>query len=382
MSHDLLDTLAALGQVGGWLDAALRETGEAAGRSLLLARLLQQVWPAAPLAACLLTGPGGPALTALDGSGRARPDWVGPLRADLLQVAEAEPSPTAPQADPPRALGLAGHPLVVARAVAGGRCRAVLAVAMPAGAPAEFGPRVALLGAVANQLAPRLQVEEQQAELAVEARTAVLGELARPVTHEFNNFLNVLLLQVTVLEMELPEHLQADLKEIRRHGTVVASLIRQLQRYRQPPAGPASADLNEVIAQAAEDVRRGAAGVAVELDLAPALPRVPAAVPELRRLCFFLLKNAAAVADPQAGAVAVRTEASGGRAVARFEDNGPAIPEEHLPQPFDPNVPAREGTNALEMAACRGMARRLEGGLAAENRPGGGVAFVLDLPAS
>jgi signal transduction histidine kinase len=405
MSQELGHTLSALGQVGGWIEAALHQTGDAPGRALVLARMLQQLRPGAPLAACLLTGPHGPALAAVDGSGAERPDWLGPLRGDLLALAQAERPPAAGHVEVPQALGLAGHPLVPARAEAGGRCRGVLAVALPAGNLEAIGPVATLLGAAAAQLALRLEVEDGQTqvralreELAVEGRAAVLGELSRPVTHEFNNFLNVLGLQLAVLEMELAPSQRGDLKEVRRHSTAMAALIRQFQRYRQQQAGPAPADLNEVIVQAVELLRAGRAGsaqdrpvllapapggAAVELHLAPDLPRVPAAAPELRRLCLFLLRNAAAAVDPDAGgAVTVRTEVAAGRVVARIEDNGPPIPPQHLPLPFEPNRPAREGTNALELAACRSMARRLDGTLEAENRPAGGVVMVLDLPAA
>jgi signal transduction histidine kinase len=236
-------------------------------------------------------------------------------------------------------------------------------------------------------------------ELAIERRLADLGELARPVAHECNNFLNALLLQLTVLEMELPEKYRKDLKELRRQGTAMTALIRQYQGYQRGPAEPASANLNEAIEQAVEAVRRrrpapgerlpvllpqgqapGPEGIAVELHLMSGLPQVPVSLAELRRLCRFLLQNAAAVVSPPTGLVTVRTETAEDHVLARFEDNGPSIPEDRLARPFDVNVPAREETNALELAACHSIARRLRGRLAADNRPDGGVTILLELP--
>src|SRR5262245_1445318 len=45
---------------------------------------------------------------------------------------------------------------------------------------------------------------------------ATLGELAGPVVHEFNNFLNTVSLQLAILEREASPELLADLIEIRR----------------------------------------------------------------------------------------------------------------------------------------------------------------------
>jgi signal transduction histidine kinase len=245
-----------------------------------------------------------------------------------------------------------------------------------------------------------VQVELQalREELARERRLADLAELARPVAHECNNFLNVLLLQLAVLEMELPARHQKDLKELRRQGTAMTALLRQYQRYHRGPAEPASADLNTALEEALEAVRRrqpapgeqlpvvltpgqppGPAGIAVELQLTPGLPPVPASLSELRRLCRFLIQNALAVAAPPTGLVQVRTEAAADRIVSHFEDNGPPIPPERRSQPFDANVAAREGSNALELAACLGIARRLGGSLRAEDWSGG-VRMVLELP--
>jgi len=60
-----------------------------------------------------------PAVAVLDGTGTERPDWAEPLRVDLLNLAKADGPVGAVPAELPRALGLAGHPLVAARAILG-----------------------------------------------------------------------------------------------------------------------------------------------------------------------------------------------------------------------------------------------------------------------
>ncbi len=68
-------------------------------------------------------------------------------------------------------------------------------------------------------------------------------------------------------------------------------------------------------------------------------------------------------------------------------DSGPGVPPEHLPHIFDRFYkadPSRSfaGGSGLGLAIARENARLLGGDLVAENRPQGGVRFVLTLPAA
>jgi signal transduction histidine kinase len=388
MRPGLADALARLTQTGARIEDAMRDAAGVPERSARLAGMLRDLWPSLPLHSCLLCRAQDPALTVLDASGRARPDWARDLREPLLALAKEDGGGAVQRFEPPAAVRATAPSVVAARAVHGGSCRAVLAAGLPGDVSAEEAATVgSLLRIAADQLGLRLDAAERRQELealreelAVERWLATQGELARPVTHDFNNFLNVILLQVAVLEMELSPALRAELGEIRKQGNAVASLVRQFQRHRQQAPAPGPVDLNRAVREAAAQLAPG--GIRPGLDLAPDLPPVSATPPELRRLCHFLFASARAVVDPTAGVVIVRTQATSGRVVARFEDNGPPIPAERLTHAFDPHMPAREGTSGLELAACRTMARRLRGNLSAENLQGGGVALILDLPAA
>src|SRR5437016_12762410 len=89
-------------------------------------------------------------------------------------------------------------------------------------------------------------------ELAEVEWLADLGEVVGPVTHEFNNFLNTLLLQIAVLEMSAPDAAKADLQAVKRQAKQVAGVIKQLQRYRRRAGKAAPADLNRAAAEALE----------------------------------------------------------------------------------------------------------------------------------
>jgi signal transduction histidine kinase len=203
-----------------------------------------------------------------------------------------------------------------------------------------------------------------------------------------------------VLEQQFAAERCEGFKAIRQQGKDIAELVRQWQQYRhRQPEGPRPLDLNgavrdTVTSLAAEqpgfgEARIGLAaadgsapsgnGVWVRLALAADLPPVLATAPDLLRVVRFLVINAAAAITSLPGFVTVRTESAGGKVVLRVEDTGPTVAAELLPQMFEPLVFTREGPNRLEMAACRTLVqRRLQGGIAAENRPDG-VAVVVTL---
>jgi signal transduction histidine kinase len=69
---------------------------------------------------------------------------------------------------------------------------------------------------------------------------------------------------------------------------------------------------------------------------------------------------------------------------ARVEvlDTGPGIPPDALPRLFDPfftTKPPGEGSG-LGLSVSYGIISEHHGKLAAENRPGGGAMFVIELP--
>jgi signal transduction histidine kinase len=263
----------------------------------------------------------------------------------------------------------------------------------------------------ARQLGAHLYAEEQerqlrtlQKDLEAQSSLANTGELAGPLAHEFNNFLNIVLLHVALLETEIPERLRPDLMELRRQGAGMTSLVKQFQQHRRRLlAVQEKVHLNgvvqEVIRALTGPQSEPSQGLAIKLPPSPTIAGLdrPAAVPltlalapelapvlgsaaDLRRLCTFLLMNAAAAAGQLGGSVAIRTESSDGKVRLQVEDTGPSVSADSLLQLFEPTTTARPGTNSFELAACEAVVRRLHGKIRCENRADAGLAIIVELP--
>jgi len=231
-------------------------------------------------------------------------------------------------------------------------------------------------------------------------RLADIGELAGPLAHEINNFLNVLVLNVAVLEQLIPEELHAELQQIRRQGLAAAELVRQFQQSRRrPQSAPQPLDLHGLLqgaltalsAPTAEPGRtprfrvvsnyaqEAAEAVPVFLDLEANLPAILGWPLDVTRLLTFLVGNAITAAAPMNGRVLVRTRQANGNVQLRVEDTGAVVPADQLAHFFEPATAVRPVVNRLEIAACRTIVRRLQGRIEAVAAADAGVAVVVDL---
>lgn len=411
MEKTLPEILTAFGRIAHSVNEVLRHADDAQARSRRVTELLRSCTLPSPLYICLLEGNDQSSLCALDESGQVRSEWEAPLRVVLSQGGTTERRPAA-TVKIPQAMKLPGYSLVLEEIAFRARSWGFLGLAVPKTVSAELlaGTR-ALLAVCGEQLAASLhaealehQVQSLQRELEGQSSLANTGELAGPLTHEFNNFLNIVLLHIALLEAEVPERIRADLLEVRRQGAGTTSLVKQFQQYRrrlqvvqeqvdingivrevvQTLAGPQSESELLVKLPPSSRIESSSlarpAAVPLRLALAPKLPAVLGSAADLKRLCTFLVMNAAAAAGPIGGHVTVRTESSDRNVLLRVEDTGPSVSPEMLLQLFEPASAGRPGTNSLELAACETLVRRLQGKIRGENGAEGGVAIIVELP--
>jgi len=208
---------------------------------------------------------------------------------------------------------------------------------------------------------------------------ANVGEIVGPVTHEFNNLLNTLLLQIAVLEQTVQDGVREEIAGLKQHGRAAAALIRLVQQYRRQAASEApQGDLNDAVTAAVAAVRAGPLPPDVKVAFKPrdGLPAVRAGLADLKRLLTFLIGNATLSGCQE---VAVRTEPRDSGVAVVVDVIGPTVDPAFVARLTAPTITAREGAAGLELAAARSLVRRLGGSFSAEANDGG-ARVAVELP--
>lgn len=231
-----------------------------------------------------------------------------------------------------------------------------------------------------------------QTRLVQQDRLAAVGTLAAGVAHEINNPLSYVLLNLQRLERLLPEHelgpghdtLLASVGEAIEGALRVNRIVRDLLAFsRQVDADEAAIDLVGVCESTRKLVECSVArGMQVVTSYADG-PIVRGNETRLGQVMLNLLLNAAQALEGRVDGeirIAVRTEDE--RAVVEVSDNGPGIPEPHLPLIFTPFFTTKEvgrGTG-LGLSISHGIVTALGGSIQAKNHGGGGALLRVELP--
>lgn len=277
----------------------------------------------------------------------------GEVAAVLLLGADAEP----PGAVRPRTLG-----------------------ALRAAAARLAGPASAALAA--ERLA-RLDGEAQRLD-----RLAALGGLVAEIVHEIRNPL----VSVKTFLQLLPERggdtefregfLEVAAEELRRIERLV-EVVLEHARPRRSPRGDEASDPGVVLDSVARLVAFRAAdrGVEVVAEVQEGTPPPRIGEDALRQVVLNLVLNALEVTG-EGGRVRLRAVAAAGGMALLVDDGGPGIPERARERIFEPFFSTRDGhAGGLGLAISRRIVEEAGGHVRAEDAPGGGSRFRVELPA-
>ncbi len=271
---------------------------------------------------------------------------------------------------------------------------------------------IASLLEVADRCALVIENSKLYQQMKERDRLAALGEMAAGLAHEIRNPLAAIKGAIQFIapaklapaeregaaprpdpegEQLVPrEFLEIIVEEVNRLNGVVSQFLD----YSRPlKTTMAPGDVNEIVERTFKLLQADApASVAVQLELAPGLPRVQCDAEQLKQVFLNLALNAFQ-AMPRAGTLTIATRRARdemavwrdapGRADAvevRFRDTGPGIPEEARESIFVPFYTTKEKGTGLGLAICQRIVKAHQGTIVVRSAAGEGAEFVIRLP--
>jgi signal transduction histidine kinase/DNA-binding response OmpR family regulator len=222
-------------------------------------------------------------------------------------------------------------------------------------------------------------------------KLSAVGRMAAGLAHEVRNRLTAILGHAELLLMGADDaaHTRQRLNTIVDETSSAARMLQNLLRFSGMQATERQLchlrdQIQWVLEVKGGALRRDGIRVVTALD---SVPPVRADETQLQQVLLNLVQNAHQALAAHAGEreLTVRLSQTEGKRV-RLEvlDTGPGIPPELLPRIFDAfstTKPRSEGTGLGLWVSCA-IIEEHKGTLRAENRAGGGAAFVIELPAA
>jgi len=225
-----------------------------------------------------------------------------------------------------------------------------------------------------------------------------LGRLAGGIAHDFNNFLAVVLLQIDMLNLQLPadspvRHRVNEIKEVSKNA---AGIVKQLMAFgRRQPMNPAPVVLNQVVRNLSPVLSKIVGdGIALDLELAPDLGVCFVDPGQISQVLSNLTVNAKD-AMPGGGEIKIATrnivldktqirksQSAGGYIEITFTDNGIGMDEATRDHIFEPFFSTRESDKGagLGLASAYGIVKQSKGYIWVESTVGEGTTFTIQFP--
>jgi len=227
-------------------------------------------------------------------------------------------------------------------------------------------------------------------------RFAAAGQLATTVAHEINSPLQGIFSLVGLMKEDMPEDSET-LEELNSIETGLQSIkktVKNLMDLNRPSGLEKShININQLIVNTISlfNTQVAKAGGRIHLDLEPGLPHILASSQLLSHVFINFINNSMeAMADddppgnkekPRSLEINIRTRCRLKKIVIQFQDNGPGIKEEVLPNLFVPFFTTKKRLGmGVGLTICSDSIHEHGGLLEADNAPGGGAIFTITLP--
>ena len=192
---------------------------------------------------------------------------------------------------------------------------------------------------------------------------------------------------------DTPEKRERYLRIIRGKTEEIDDMVRKLFLFSKLDMGEypysperldAAQEISDFVSASADDYLRR--GLRIRPGPLPEGACIDADPTCLRSVLTNLLDNSAKYRSKPTGTAVITAEARGGRLILRVDDDGPGVPEEALPKPFDVfyrSDPSRQNPkqgSGLGLAIAAKAAGRMGGTIRAANLCGGGLSVELEIP--
>lgn len=241
----------------------------------------------------------------------------------------------------------------------------------------------------------RIERSERQRllELAHVSRVTTIGQMSSQIAHELSQPLTA----INALSSALVKLFEADaasiaetrdtLREISGQARRARDIVIRLRDFvRKSELQFTAVDLNDTIRTVLRlaNVESRHRGMTVQLDLAEGLPEVGADRVLIEQVLLNLVRNAVDAMETLAPAkqhLRLCSAALGDETIrVTVADSGPGLPEEYLPDLFQPFFTTKTDGMGMGLAITRSIIEAHGGAIEAEQNPGGGARFRFTLP--
>jgi PAS domain S-box-containing protein len=219
-------------------------------------------------------------------------------------------------------------------------------------------------------------------------RLAAMGQMIGGFAHELNNPLTSILGMCELLqEGEAPESVRKQMVILQQQSRRAAEIVQNLMYFSRPPApGKTPIDLGELVQRTlhlhAYSLRKN--NITVDFLKESSIPSVSGDSHQLMQVFLNLILNSEQAMREvrDRGTLRIRIEKQEKSVSVTFQDDGPGIPPDILPNIFDPFYTTKRpgrGTG-LGLSICKAILREHNGNVEAASGPGGGAVFTVTLP--